>query len=326
MYVPSAAADMEKYTCTPQNVKATLNEFGVAIVENVLDAAQCDDLLNGMWATLTQISRAWPTPIVKENPVTWKGIYELAPLHSMLLQHWQIGHAQAIWNVRQNAKCIEVFQQLWCSSNLLVSFDGCAFAMPPEITNRGWNRDNTWYHTDQSYTTPEFLCVQSWVTALDVHEGDATLSFFEKSHLYHADFAESFGVTDKRDWYKLGKEQEAFYVDEKKCAITKITCPKGSMVLWDSRTVHCGVEALKTRAAPNLRCVAYLCYMPRSLSTPRGILKKRKAFEELRMTTHNPCAPKLFAKHPRTYGKALPAITAIDSPVLTDVGLALAGF
>jgi ectoine hydroxylase-related dioxygenase (phytanoyl-CoA dioxygenase family) len=48
----------------------------------------------------------------------------------------------------------------------------------------------------------------------------------------------------KNDWYKLNKEEEKFFL-EKGCKIKKIMCPKGSLVLWDSRTIHCGVEALK---------------------------------------------------------------------------------
>jgi ectoine hydroxylase-related dioxygenase (phytanoyl-CoA dioxygenase family) len=234
---------MEPYTCTLQTLKATLDEYGVAIIENVLDDTECAGLLKGMWSSLEQISSAWETPIRQDDPATWRGLFNLLPMHSMLLQHWQIGHAQAIWDVRQNAKCIEVFETLWqcAAKDLLVSFDGCSFAMPPEVTKRGWYRGNTWFHTDQSYTTPEFRCVQGWVTALDVNEGDATLAFLEKSHLHHADFANTFGITDKADWYKLnGKEQEAFYLETKKCALKKIVCPKGSMVLWDSRTIHCG--------------------------------------------------------------------------------------
>lgn len=319
---------MDTYTCTLQTVASTLEAHGVAIVEDVLDEKECDDLLHGVWKTLSQISRAWNVPISGDNLASWRGVYDLLPLHSMLLQHWQIGHSQAIWDVRQNAKCLKVFETLWqCPANdLLVSFDGCSLGVPPEVTMRGWNRDNTWYHTDQSYTAPDFRYYQSWVTALDVNEGDATLSFYAKSHLHHLEFGKVFGITDKTDWYKLDKAQEAFYAETKKCAIKHITCRKGSMVIWDSRTIHCGVEPRKTRSTPNVRCVAYLCYAPRMLSTQKNILKKRKAFEDLRMTTHDPCKPRLFAKTPRAYGKALPVISPIEPPVLDAVGLALAGF
>ena len=66
--------------------------------------------------------------------------------------------------------------------------------------------------------------------------------------------------------------------------------------------------------------------MPRSLSTKKELLKKQKAFEELRMTSHWPAKVKLFPKNPRTYGGKLPEITIIDRPVVNDLGLKLSGF
>ena len=55
---------------------------------------------------------------------------------------------------KQNIKAVEIFSELWSvePKDLLVSFDGSSFHLPPETTNRGWNRNNTWYHTDQSFT------------------------------------------------------------------------------------------------------------------------------------------------------------------------------
>lgn len=316
-----------KYYCTIDTVKTTLAEFGVAIVPNVLSDKECDEMLSGIWDYFEHITSAWDTPIKRADKSTWTQIYKLYLLHSMLIQYWDIGHCQAAWDVRQNEKCADVFANLWgCNKDdLLVSFDGASFNLPPEDTKRGWNRNNTWYHTDQSFTRPDFECVQGWVTALDVNEGDATLSIFEKSHLLHKEVAERFNITDKKDWLKLTKEHEAFYF-ESGCTIKNITCPKGSLVLWDSRTIHCGVEAVKTRVTPNLRAVIYICYMPRNQSNPKKLAKKKKAFDELRMTTHYPCNPKLFPKTPRTYGNTLPQITKINAPVLTDLGKRLAGF
>ena len=315
------------YNCTIDTLKETLQKYGVAVIPSVLNDDECNAMFCGMWDLFEHITSSWDAPINRNDKKSWAGIYNLYPLHSMLIQYWGIGHCQSVWDVRQNEKCADVFAKLWdCDKNdLLVSFDGASFGVPPEETKRGWNRNNTWYHSDQSFTKPDFECVQGWVTALDVNEGDATLSIFEKSHLFHKEAAERFEITDKADWYKLTKEQEAFYIN-KGCSIKNIICPKGSIVLWDSRTIHCGVEAVKTREKQNFRSVIYLCYMPRSLSNPKKLAKKQKAFEELRMTTHYPCNPKLFPKTPRTYGKSLPEITKINEPVLSDFGRRLAGY
>jgi hypothetical protein len=253
--------------------------------------------------------------------------YKLYPMHSMLVQHWGVGHAQVSWDVRQNEKIVDIFAHFWkCQvKDLLVSFDGLSFNPPPEITKRGWNKQNTWYHTDQTYTENDFKCIQSWVTGLDVNDGDATLSIMEGSNKYHKEFAQRFGVTDKKNWYKLTKEQEAFY-SEKGCHYKNIKCPKGSLVFWDSRTIHCGIEAVKTRLKPNFRAIIYLCYMPRQLCSKANLKKKQKAFEELRATSHWPCKPTLFGKSPRTYGGELPVITPIHAPIVSGLGKQLAGF
>ena len=66
--------------------------------------------------------------------------------------------------------------------------------------------------------------------------------------------------------------------------------------------------------------------MPRQQATEKQIEKRKRAFKELRMTSHWPCNVKLFAKNPRTYGGALPEITLIEPPTLTQLGKRLVGY
>ena len=319
--------EFDKYICTKETLKATIDLYGVAVIPSILNEEECNNMVNGIWDFFEHISNSWEMPINRNNKESWSGFYKLFPLHSMLIQHWNVGHAQASWNVRQNIKIVEIFAHFWgCSINdLLVSYDGLSFNLPPEVTKRGWNRGNTWYHTDQSYTTNDFKCIQSFVTGLDINENDATLSFLEGSNKYHKDFKDEFNITDKDDWYKLTKDQEEFYY-KRGCEVKNIKCPKGSLVFWDSRTIHCGIEANKARSVPNIRAVIYLCYMPRSQCNEANLKKKQKAFNELRTTSHYPCKIKLFSKSPRTYGNPLPAITQIEAPELTELGRRLAGF
>ena len=319
--------EYSKYVTTKERIRETVDKYGVAILPNVINDSQCEQMLSGLWDYFEHITCTWITPINRNKPETWKEIYKLYPLHSMLFQHYSAGHCHASWLLRQDPAIVDIFASLWkCKpEDLLVSFDGLSFNMPPEQTNRGWNLQNTWYHTDQSYTRNDFESLQSWITALDVNEGDATLAFLEGSNRYHKDFATHFNITDKSDWYKLKTEEEQFYKD-KGCVPKKIQCPKGSLVFWDSRTIHCGSEALKGRSESNLRAVIYLCYTPRAWITKGNLAKKTKAFDELRTTNHYPHKPKLFSKEPRTYGGPVPSITPIETPTLTPLGRRLAGF
>lgn len=316
----------QKYFTTKKDVMETLAKYGVAIIPSVLSHEECENMVSGLWDYVEHITQQWEIPIDRLNKESWKGFYKLYPKHSMLFQNWDVGHAHVSWNQRQNIKFIEIFAEIWkCKpEELLVSFDGFSFHMPPEETKRGWNRNNTWYHSDQSFTRNDFECVQSWVTGLDVEEGDATLAFYEGSHKLHKLFGETFNISEKKDWYKLNKEEELFF--QEKCLERKIKCPKGSLVLWDSRTIHCGVEAYRQRLNKKFRAVVYLCYMPRKLATPASLKKKQKAFNEMRGTSHWAHKPKLFPKKPRTYGGPLPVITPISKPILTELGKKLAGF
>lgn len=315
-----------KYITTPEKVREIIEKYGVAIIPNILNEDELKNMRLGMWEYLEHITQSFEIPILKDDPKTWREFSKLFPMHSMLLQHWKVGHAQFVWDIRQNPKIVNVFSKIWGvkPSELLTSFDGASFHLSPEETNKGWYR-KSWYHTDQSYTRPDFECIQSWVTAYDVNEGDATLAFLEKSNGYHEYFGESWEVKDKKDWYKLDEDQVDWYKNSE-CNERKIKCPAGSLVLWDSRTVHCGTEPEKKRKEKNIRNVVYICMTPRSLATPVIIKKKQKAFNELRMTNHWPHKPKLFPKNPRTWGSDIPNITSIGAPVLSELGKKLAGF
>lgn len=315
-----------KYVCDKSNVCDTLQNYGVAIIPNVLNQDECENMNNQTWDFFEHISKNWITPLNRTDEQSWKGIYNLFPSHGMLFQHWKIGHSQACWDIRQNKNVAQVFANIWdCNvEDLVSSFDGQSFSVPHEVTKRGYQRKNYWFHCDQSFISSEFKCVQGWVTGYDVNEDDASLAFYEGSHMYHEEFVKQFGITCTKDWYKLNPTEEDFY--SQKCVSRKIKCPKGSLVLWDSRTIHCGSQASKERQNRNFRNVIYVCYQPRHHMTQKQLEKKKKAFNELRMTTHWPCKVTLFPKNPRTYGKQLPYISDITYPSLSEFGYKLAGF
>lgn len=101
--------EYDKYVTNINNISNTLNQYGVAIVPNILNHQECDEMKQGMWDYLETITSNLPVPMKKENPQTWKSFKQLYPKHSMLIQNWSIGHAQFIWNVRTNLKVIEPF-------------------------------------------------------------------------------------------------------------------------------------------------------------------------------------------------------------------------
>jgi len=306
------------------DAKNKLEQYGIAIIPDILSLDECAIMENGAWDCLETISKEWSIPLSRNDQTTWRSFENFCSLHNMLIQHW-IGHADFLWQLRQHPKIIDVFNCIHNTQDLLTSFDGASIHLPPEITNRGYFRDNLWLHTDQSFTRNDFECIQSWITARDVNIGDATLVFLEGSHRYHKFIAENFAIDDPADWYMIPEDIQDMY-HLLGCQLRRIKCQAGSMVLWDSRLIHCGSESLKGRPQINTRIIGYVCMMPRDQASPSRIQSRIKAYEENRMTAHNPIRGKLFPKAPRSYGKAIPKMVELPWPNITEVGRRLIGY
>jgi hypothetical protein len=298
----SSTEEHNKYVCDSNNtVKEKLSQYGVAIIPSLLDENECENLVTGMWNYLEHISANWTLPISRKDNSTWAQMIDnLFLIKGFLNKYWKCGHYQSVWDVRQNPKVVSVFAQLLnCEcGDLLASFDGVSFGAPPEITNRGWQKKSVLpIHTDGKPEETDLF--QSWVTGLDVEEGDATLAFLEGSNNYYDLINKKYDIVDGSDWYtRLNKQ-----IFEELCAmcpLKRITCPRGSLVIWSSKTLHCGVQPLKSRPHPHFRCVVYLCYGLKSKCSKKDLVKKKKAFTELRMTMHNPVKVYLNSKTPRT--------------------------
>ena len=77
-----------------------------------------------------------------------------------------------------------------------------------------------------------------------------------------------------------------------------VTAPRGSLILWDSRTVHWNQHPRKDRPhsdSPKVRMVGYLCYVPKARLTNEGRVLRKEAFEKGVSTGHNPSHPGLKA-------------------------------
>jgi len=315
--------EYKEFYTTLDNVNIYLDKYGVAVIKNVLTDRECDIYRNKIWNELKYVSQ---NRFDINNTNTWKQFYNFYPLHSMLLQHFSLGHMRPIWELRQHDKICEVYQKIWNTpkNDLLVSFDGLSVHLPPEKTNRGWYK-NEWYHTDQSFEKENKCCIQGYINLYDTNEHDATLTILEGSHLLHQNFKNDFKIECNSDWYKLNENEQKYFIDNG-CNKVAIKAQQGSMVLWDSRTMHHGKEPDREREKENFRMVAYICMLPRNTSTPKELIKKQKAFERLRVTSHWANKVKLFSKTPRTYGGELLDFNEIHQPELNQVGRRLAGY
>mmetsp|Transcript_27265 Transcript_27265/g.55687 ORF Transcript_27265/g.55687 Transcript_27265/m.55687 type:complete len:375 (+) Transcript_27265:70-1194(+) len=314
LHVEAAEATYEtdRYLATQDNLRETLDKYGVAILPGVLNEGEIQAMNDGMWDTLEQMTSGFSggaKPIDRKKKNTWANIEELKPMHGFLIQHWGIGHAKYVWEVRANQKVCAAFSTVHDTppENLVTSFDAVSILLPDGRFGKTRTDPKLWLHTDQRFNyemDPYRYSVQAWVTGFDVAEGSATLAFLEGSHKHHAAFAEKFGYSRHGfDWWELGTEDEFKYLTEEcGCVLRAIKCPAGSMVMFDSRLFHSGM-APPSGAQPVPRHVVYVCMSPKNWCKEHHLYRRKEIFLDSRMTAHTPHVPRLFSQFPRGYHK-----------------------
>lgn len=305
------------------DLRQIIHEKGYVVIPNVINTQDIELARKGLWETLETLTSNLEIPIKKEDSKSWLTFWELFPLNSMLLKQ-NVGHAQFVWDLRSKKKIKEIFTKLYEDDNLLVSFDGFSVHFPFESfkNKRGVYRGKERFHTDHSPDqTKNYF--QGIVNLYDVNEGDATLKVIEKSNQHFSKFFEEKEIKKvNENFYQMDSNDKR--LDELKKV--RVMAKAGDFILWDSRTFHCGGLPLKNREKPNFRLAVYICMAPRKWATTKQLEKKKKAFNELRMTSHCPIKTKLNPLNPRTYGKSLPNIKMLANPVLDEETKKLAGF
>jgi hypothetical protein len=141
--------------------------------------------------------------------------------------------------------------------------------------------------------------VQGFVDLLGTGEHDGGLVVAKGSHRYHLQLLkERFGITTKENWVPLSQEQQQYV--RSVYEIKKVTCARGSLVLWDSRLLHENKPPVPQMG--HERMIVYACMSPKRWSSKNGTVmlvqseKKRKSYLDKRITTHWPGDTKLMAK------------------------------
>lgn len=290
------------------DINITLEKFGVCIVPNVLNNEECQHVFNEMIWDFEKRTTPLDIPFRFEDSSTWETLELFKPYQNMLYKHWGLGQSQYVHDlVRANPKIIDCFESIWDNRQLICSFDAISLHLPGELCGKDYFHKKHWYHFDQGVLKTNKQYIQGLVNMFDTNEGDATLCAFLKSHLFFPqyakklidDFTAKTGKTNMVDIEKEFKDEfvkvdDLDYFKRKGCCEVRITCPKGSLVLWDSRTLHQGSQPLKNRLQPNIRAVVYVCMTPvericeYSYSKKIFIKRSLKAVEEGRTTNHWP--------------------------------------
>lgn len=182
-----------------------------------------------------------------------------------------IGQADFMWKIRNVMNIKNVFANL-CGCNqghLLSSFDGACY-VPTDATNS----NTLWPHRDQH---PSNTGIDTYQGSLCLSESDGGFVCWPKSHL-------------KDDWsYDYAKTYMDYFSVPLSSIINannakKICPPPGTLLVWDSRLIHCNFPP--TKKGP--RAVAFVC-MVDGRNASDEVLKKRAFCMANNITTsHHP--------------------------------------
>lgn len=281
-----------------------LMDQGWTVVRGVLPPDQVTHLVDQAYGWIENLG----TGIQRHDATTWTSDRWPFNVHG-IIQKGDVGHSDWVWSMRSQVK--PVFEDMYGTSRLVTSFDGASFDPPQEQTKILQDIEGkALMHVDQCGTQRGLCTVQGMVTLFDIDECDSTLRVVPGSHLLQREiFRELLKETD--DGEKLKKAGGYRFSDEAldrlvltphKLKLKRVSMPAGSMVLWDSRLIHGKGGPQLPRPIPRWRIVSYVCMTPTRWCTKATLRKRIRAFEQVRMTTHNPYQAKLFPAMPRTYG------------------------
>jgi len=317
----------EEFNNTPETLLNQIKTYGVGVVPKVFTPEQCAiaiELANNYMANVFE-DDMHNVLIAKET--TWKNVSKtMYAKHGGLLQYFGCGQSKFAWYAREAPPVRAIFEKLWNTKDLVVSFDGINVTPPPEVTGIGWQAaGKMWLHTDQSDKKTGLHSIQGLANFATVAEGDATLCVIKGSNQLHAAFFAKFGMKAKGDWQLITDDQLCWFLDQqydtpegkKHCEVVAVKANAGDMIFWDSRTIHMGLGPSSGRVNKQTwRYVAYVAMFPRSKLKPHQLEKRKKYVETCRTTNH--WGTKLFAEKPHTYGNPIHKTRVHKPPVLSE--------
>jgi hypothetical protein len=308
-----------------QIVKAArhLKKHGWAIVENVLTPIECQSYLDDIWSVLNTISSEVSPNFPFSGDIDDYSSYPFSKLlpHSKGIVHsdrfnWLLPFRK----LRQHPKVIQVFAALFGSLQLYASADRVNVQFP----NKKYIAQNPWAHVDQDPRNlkKRGLCsVQSYLTLHDVGERSAGNRLYDGSHRIFNEWEAKLGINTLKDvhgdWFKIDGHPDRLAL-LKDCPLVKPQQSRGSLLLWDSRTVHSPLCYSPGATKEELvRLVCYFSMLPYLPGKHTDAMRKKKtlALNEYYSTRHTAIPQTKFGPQ-QTYGKDPPLYHKIDKKFL----------
>lgn len=234
-----------------------------------------------------------------------------------------LNHSEMHWKIRE--MCHKPFSRIWRDKNLLVSYDGANF-FPP--TKSEVFRE--WFHCDRSRIDDDkYNQIQGQVVLTESGEKDGGLVLITTKDP-HPKAYESL-------WYDYLQKHKSqgygrFDVDandsliQGKGHIIKVCAPAGSLILWNSKIIHCNAPPQYTEGVENERFTLYVSMHPRKYATSVDLQKRVEGYERGWVSGHV-CVGHQCHPRPPVSSCNFPSVdTIIPAPATTPLRRMLIGY
>ncbi|OXH42290.1 hypothetical protein J008_00054 [Cryptococcus neoformans] len=283
-----------------------LERDGYVVVPGIVPESTCDEFISEAWEWL----ESFPYGFKRDDRSTWTNEHLPYSTTGGLYNRYSVNHEAFVWKIRTDPGIRKIFEEIWETDDLIVSFDGMNASLP--INDQTGRTDikptAPWPHIDQNpRNINRFELYQGIANLAPNGPSDGGLCVLKGSHKLHQEYFDSIGgfKPDQdagvlENGYNFKLEDTEWYKN-KGCEEVKICAGKGDLILWDSRTIHWNASPIGDQT----RFVTYVCYCPRNSMSPAELAKKVEVFKGRKGTTHFPYLNRIPAERPGYYN-ALP--------------------
>jgi hypothetical protein len=197
------------------------------------------------------------------------------------------GHSRTAYMARAATKPLFVELHSEQKEDLQTSFD--TVSVFPNWALKDLKTSKTkglWLHVDQD--TSDHSCYQGMVSLKDTTAQTGGLVVAPGSHLRHKEIRAT--IDRKGNYLPLNQDDpavSALIEGGDLPGLRMVTAPKGSLFLWDSRTVHSNHYALQTPTTKDsvLRLNVHVCFLPRRTNQETNKMRE-EAVNDQKLANH----------------------------------------
>ena len=241
------------YSYEEKKWREYLEKNGYVVIKNVLNREEKSRFYE-------QFKKDWKTVAPKfdfEDKSTWEERHcPMNWLIGMIMSNG-LGQSDFQWGLRTNPKIREIWEKLYQTKELVVSFDGFSLFLSKE------QNAETWWHIDQHPTDPLYS-VHGAYNFFPVGEEDAGFIVVPGSHITY----NPLNIEKHRKFILIEED------DPHREKAVKLIIPENCFVLWNSKTIHANTGMGMMKSKEINRLTSYITYFPKEFRSEE-IYKKR---------------------------------------------------